>query len=135
MNFRTQMDITTIRRSLFTLTTLILSVGVHAQKDRTKEGYALNWDKPIVVVADSISNGTHRLPAWTVSIFETDANTVLDLWRTDMKAISLGVSGKKPLKASGVTIADLGSGLMVMAQASTDKKAKLVQVHHGIRHE
>ncbi|MBL0126694.1 MAG: hypothetical protein IPP83_04380 [Flavobacteriales bacterium] len=107
------------------ISAILVGLSSFAQQGNTKEGYAITWNKAIAVVADSISSGAHRLPAWTISVYETDANDVLDRWTTDMKAVSLGVSGKKPMKATGATIGGVGTGIVVMAQASTEKKAKL----------
>lgn len=114
----------------FAAVSLLLSIAtlVRAQEGRTKEGFSLTWDKKITVLPDSISNGKHRLPAWTIAVFETDAGTVLDLWKNDMKTMSTALINGKPAYATGVRIAEVGEANTMFAGATTDKKAKLARL-------
>lgn len=108
---------------------LLLSSTTLFAQGTTKEGYALQWDKAIAVVPDSLANGKLKLAAWTIPIYESDASTVLDLWKTDMKAVSLDVSGSRPMKATGARLPMNTEGATtVMAAAETDKKAKLAKL-------
>ena len=101
---------------------LLLSLSAQAQT--TKEGYALHWSNTLTVVPDSLVNGTHKLPAYTITIFESNANTALDLWKADYKAISQGISGSKPTKAVGVMqTAVTPAPMVVLANSTTEKKA------------
>ena len=113
--------------------TLIASLAAcsiaFGQSGKSKEGYALSWERPITVVPDSLANGKHRLPAWSIAVFEAGESTVLDLWRTEMKAISQGVSGNKPAKATSARIPGLGEiGVLTMAVADADKKADMTRL-------
>lgn len=90
----------------------------------TKEGYALSWAHTLTVVPDTLVNGTFKLPAHTITIFESDASTALDLWKADFKTMSTEVSGSKPMKAIGAVQPTIAEGpIMVLAQSTTDKKA------------
>ncbi len=115
-------------RALLIALPLQLALTTNAQHGTTKEGYALEWNKTITVVADSLTSGTHRFPAWTITVFETDGGSLLDLWKTDMKALSVAVTGSKPMKAAGVRIAELTGVSTAFATSSTDKKAKLARL-------
>lgn len=106
---------------------IILSTAVHAQKF-TKDGTALTWEQQLTVVSGTVTVNRVAHPAHTITVFETDANTVLDLWRTEFTPISSAV-GIKPPKATGVRIDKLSSEPMtVFGQSSTDKKAKLARL-------
>lgn len=100
----------------------------HAQQGATKEGFALTWDQTITVTADSLINGRHHFPAWTITVFESDAGTLLDLWKDDMKATGASVTGSKPMKALGAHIPEVVDGAAVLALGSTEKKAKLARL-------
>lgn len=111
-----------MRTSTILSSALLLSLAANAQT--TKEGYALLWSNTITVVPDTLMNGKHKLPAHTITLFESDANTAMDLWRTEYKPLSQDVTGSKPVKAIGVTQPAVApSPLMVLASSSTDKKA------------
>jgi hypothetical protein len=114
--------------TLACLSTLFTSTSSFAQGS-TKEGYALSWDRSITVLPDSLTNGRYKLGAYTVAIYETDASSVLDQWQNELKPVSMDISGKQPMKASGVRLPDVAdSALMVMASATTDKKAKMTKL-------
>lgn len=115
-------------RSLLFVLPLPFALVAHGQQATTKEGYALEWNKTITVVADSLTNRTHRLPAWTITVFETDGGELLDLWKSDMKALSVAVTGSKPVKAAGARITDVPGSTVAFATSTTDKKAKLARL-------
>lgn len=101
---------------------LLLSLSTYAQT--TKEGYALMWSHSLTVVPDSLVNGKYKLPAYTITVFESDGSSVLDMWKRDQKAISQGISGSKPVKAVGVVRSDISpTPLTLLATSETDKKA------------
>lgn len=50
-----------------------------------------------------MTNDNYRLPAYTIAVFETDANDVMDQWKADMKALSKEVTAGKPAKSCSVT--------------------------------
>jgi len=111
-----------MRSPLLLSSALLLSLSIQAQT--TKEGYALMWSNTLSVVPDSLVNGKHKLPAHTITIFESDANTVLDLWKTDYKAISQSITGSKPTKAMGaMQTAVSPTAMLVLANSTTEKKA------------
>ncbi|MBL7962591.1 MAG: hypothetical protein JNM31_01990 [Flavobacteriales bacterium] len=106
---------------------LLLPASVAAQK--SKVPVSTTWDKTITVVPDQITNGKYRLPAYSVSIFETDGPAALEMLRNEYKAISAQVSGKDPLKAAGCVLPEIDpTPLLVMARAETDKRANLAKL-------
>ncbi|MBX2973447.1 MAG: hypothetical protein KF797_10105 [Flavobacteriales bacterium] len=112
-----------MRSSLLLSSALLLSLSSQAQT--TKEGYALLWSNTITVVPDTLINGKHKLPAFTITVFESDGGAAQDLWRADYKPLSQDITGSKPVKAIGVTQPTVApSPLMVLASNTTDKKAK-----------
>jgi len=115
---------TTLSRSSIPVLVLTLSgLSLHAQ-DKTKEGFQLAWNNTITVVPDTLVNGTHKLPAYTITVFESDGGAAMDLWKTSMKARSREVAGSKPVKAIGATLTDLSpTPVLVVAESSTDKRA------------
>lgn len=113
-----------ILRSLRTVPTLaaaLLLTGSFAQT--TPEGYALNWDKTITVVRDSILNGRHKLPAFSIPVFEADGDGAMELWKTDMKTKCKEIVGSKPVKAVGAMfLAASPAPMLVVAESRSDKK-------------
>ncbi len=110
-----------MRNPLLLSSALLLSITSVAQN--TKEGYALLWSNTITVVADTLLNGKHELPAYSITVFESDGNAALDLWRAEYKPMSQEITGSKPAKATGVTQPTVApSPLMVLASHTTDKK-------------
>lgn len=108
------------------LSTLALAVAATTAQaqDKTKEGFVLGWNNTIVVVPDTLVNGTHKLPAHTITVFESDGNQAMDLWKNSMKAKSREVTGSKPVQAIGVDPGGLSTApINVLAESSTDKKA------------
>ncbi|MBP7451133.1 MAG: hypothetical protein KA817_13945 [Flavobacteriales bacterium] len=96
---------------------------------RTKEGFATTWERPITVMPDSLTNGDHKLPAYTIAVFETDANGVMDLWKADMKALSQEVTGSRPAKASGVILTSVSeSPTNLLVTTTTEKKADMTRM-------
>lgn len=113
---------TMMRNSLLLSSALLLTL--HSTAQTTKEGYDLMWSNSLTVVPDTLVNGTHKLPAHTITIHETDGNKALELWKNDYKALSQSITGSKPTKAIGVMqTAVSATPLMVLAISTTDKKA------------
>lgn len=113
---------------LHSFAAMLIGAAAVAQSGTTKEGYTLQWDKTITVLPDSMTNGIHRLPAWTVAIHEADASDVMGWWLTDMQAVSTAVTKSKPPKAMGTRISAVPDASMSLAAAVTDKKAKLTKL-------
>ncbi|MCB9183460.1 MAG: hypothetical protein H6591_06035 [Flavobacteriales bacterium] len=107
---------------------LVWGAAAFAQSGTTKEGYALQWDKTITVLPDSISNGHYKLPAWTFAVHEADASDVMGWWLADMQAVSTSVAKAKPAKALGTRIAAVPDAAIAVAAATSDKKAKLAKL-------
>lgn len=114
------------RTSILLSSALLLSTSATYAQDKTKEGHALAWTNTISVVPDSLVNGTHTLPAFLITVFESDGSQALDLWKAELKPLSREVTGGKPAKAVGTTLpAFPGAPVMVLCTSSTDKKADL----------
>jgi hypothetical protein len=95
----------------------------------TKDGTSLGWNKDLQVVSSTITVNKKEFPAHTISIFETDASTVLDLWKADLTAVSTTITGSKPAKAVGVRIPSISEEpLTVYGESSTEKKANLARI-------
>lgn len=110
-------------RNLLLLSSALL-LTLHSTAQTTKEGYDLMWSNTLTVVPDTLVNGTHKLPAHTITIHETDGNKALELWKNDYKALSQSITGSKPTKAIGVMqTAVSATPLVVLAISTTDKKA------------
>ena len=113
---------TMMRNSLLLSSALLLTL--HSTAQTTKEGYNLMWSNTLTVVPDTLANGTHKLPAHTITIHETDGNKALEFWKNDYKALSQSITGSKPTKAIGVMqVAVSASPMIVLAISTTDKKA------------
>ncbi|MGV3637702.1 MAG: hypothetical protein ACO1NQ_08660 [Flavobacteriales bacterium] len=113
---------TMMRTSLLLSSALLLTL--HSTAQTTKEGYHLMWSNTLTVVPDTLVNGTHKLPAHTITIHESDGNTALELWKNEFKPVSQTITGSKPVKAIGVMRTAVSSApLLVLATSSTDKKA------------
>ena len=111
-----------MRTSLLLSSALLLNLATQAQT--TKEGHALLWSNTLTVVPDSLVNGKFKLPAYTITVFESDASTVLDLWKNEYKAISQTITGSKPTKAVGAMQSAVStSPLLILANSNADKKA------------
>ena len=97
---------------------------LHGQ-EKTKDGIALSWTQPIKVEKDSVMNGTHFLPAHTITVFESDGSWVMDQWKNEMKAVSEGTTGSRPVKVTGARIPTISDApLLLLANSTTDKKTK-----------
>lgn len=113
---------TIMRNSLLLSSALLLTLHTTAQT--TKEGFNLMWSNTLTVVPDTLVNGTHKLPAHTITIHESDGNKALELWKVDYKAVSQSITGSKPTKAIGaMQTAVSGTPMLVLATSTTDKKA------------
>ncbi|MBK7945906.1 MAG: hypothetical protein IPJ85_11630 [Flavobacteriales bacterium] len=113
--------------------TLIISAALaasmlSAQSGKTREGYALQWDKTIAVVPDSLQIGTFKLPAWTIAVHEAEASDVMGWWIADMQAMSTAVAKSKPAKALGLRLAQVPNAAMAAAATNLEKKANLVKL-------
>ncbi len=91
----------------------------------TKDGTRLEWRNDLTVIPNTISVNKVEYPAHTISIFEAEAGTAIDLWKADYTPISTGFTGK-PLRATNVRLPQLSEQpIVVIAEASTEKKAGL----------
>jgi hypothetical protein len=114
--------------SLLALAAFVLSASpVVAQV--TKDGTSLTWTKDLQVVSSTILVNKKEFPAHTISIFETDASTLMELWKADLTAVSTTITGSKPAKAVGVRIPSISEvPLTVFGESSTEKKANLARI-------
>lgn len=113
-----------MRTTLLLSSALLLSLTGAAQT--TKEGHALLWSNTITVVPDTLINGKYKLPAHTITVFESDGGAAFDMWRAEYKPMSQEITGSKPAKAIGVTQPSVApSPLMLLVNTSTDKKGGL----------
>lgn len=99
-----------------------------AQTGKTREGYALQWDKTIAVVPDSLQNGSFKLPAWTIAVHEAEASDVMGWWMADMQSVSTAVTKGKPAKAMGLRLPQLSEATMAAAISNHEKKANLAKL-------
>lgn len=115
-------------KTLITTTTLLLALSASAQTGSTREGYELQWNKTLAVVADSLLNGPHKLPAWSVAVHEADDSEVMGWWLADMTSMSTAVTKGKPAKANGLRIAQLPAASMAMAAVTNERKARFAKL-------
>lgn len=67
-------------------------------------------------------------PAHTITVFETDASTALDLLKVDYTPIAASIGGK-PMKVSGARLTQISEEpVEVIVEASTEKKANLARL-------
>jgi len=112
-------------RTILGIAAIVGATSTSFAQDATKEGYSLTWNNTIAAVPDTLVNGTHKLAAYSITIFESDGGDALDLWKTEMKTQSKDVSGSKPMKAMGAMAPSVSpSPIMILAEGSSDKKAK-----------
>ncbi|MFN3875568.1 MAG: hypothetical protein ACK4L7_06615 [Flavobacteriales bacterium] len=116
-----------MRQSII-LAILLSPLAAQAQSGKTPEGYALQWDKTITVIPDSLSIGAFKLPAWSIAVHEADASTVMGWLQTDMSSVSTGISKGKPAKAMGLRLPQVPGAAMAAADASNDRKAGLARL-------
>ena len=119
------------------LRTIVLPIGavllgstapVLAQGE-TKEGFSLAFDHALTVVPDTLVNGTFKLPAYTIAVYETDANGVMEQWKAEMKANAQEVTGSRPVKAIGARIMEVAeTPFLVLATSTSEKKAGLARL-------
>jgi hypothetical protein len=101
--------------------TLALTTFAHAQ-DKTESGYLLNWTNQIKVERDSLVNGKYKLPAYTFSVFESDAGIAADEWVAAFESNGSKVTGSNPYKRSGVAVDGLSGPATVMATVVRNKQ-------------
>ncbi len=114
--------------ALFSFIALLsASTAVQAQ-DLTKDGKALSWNHELTVVPGTIKTKTTEFPAHTITVFETDAKTALELFKTEYAPISASIGGK-PMKVTGAKLPSISAEPVdVLVSATTDKKAKLTRL-------
>ena len=116
-------------KKTLTLAASVLIIGsASAQGGTTQEGYALQWDKTINVVPDSLRNGTHILPAWSVAVHEADDSDVMGWWLADMASTSTAVTKGKPAKANGLRIVQVPGATMALASVSNERKSRFARL-------
>jgi hypothetical protein len=110
--------------SLVPIAALCMLAATGAQAQTTRDGTALTWNREIAVVDNSITVGSLAFPAHSITVFESDAGTVLDLWKNEYRPIASTITGSKILKAVNAHIAQLSDEpVLVLAEAVTEKKA------------
>lgn len=112
----------TMSRTALLIASLI-TLQASAQ-ERTKDGVALRWNHSIEVKEERMTSGAHTLPAHHITVYESDANTVMEMFKAEMKTSSQGITGSKPVQVTGAMVPSLSDQpLLLMAQSNTDKKA------------
>ena len=110
------------------LAAMLAMYGASAIAQTTKDGTQLEWRNELTVVPYTIKVGDKEFPAHTISIFEVDASTALDLWKAEYLPISAKVDGK-PMRATSTRLPKLQEApVTVLAEASSDKKAGLAKL-------
>lgn len=105
------------------LVAALITLQANAQ-ERTKDGIALRWDHSIDVKEEVLTNGAHSLPAHTITVYESDANTVMDMFKEELKTSSQGISGHKPVRVTGAMVPSVSDQpLLLLAQGTTERKA------------
>ncbi len=115
-----------MHRSLILPLSAFLTVAAIAQ-ERTKEGYALAWNKEIVTGHDSIPSGALKVPATTVPVFEARANDVAALLKSALPMAAFKVSNGV-YSAPSVNLSNLMPSVDVLATAREDRKAGMTTV-------
>lgn len=114
--------------SLLAIPTFLFASGSCFAQGTTKDGISLVWDRELVVVNDSMSIGGRYVPAHTITVFETDASTAMDLLKVDYTPISTSIGGK-PMKVSGARLSQISeSPVDVLVVGNTQKKANLARL-------
>ncbi len=116
---------TTIVRTLV-VTGLLCAVSlpfeVLAQKGRN--GPELSWNKEITILPNTIQFKDSTFQAFSFTVFETDAKTLLEMWRNDYSSKSVEIEKGEPMVANGAMIERLSNGpITVLARTAGDKKA------------
>lgn len=117
-----------MKKTAIALASVLLAAGAAAQAGKTSEGYALQWDKTISVIPDSLQNGAFKLPAWTIAVHEAEAGAVMGWWMADMQAVSASVAKTRPAKAMGLRLPAVPEAAMAAASAAAEKRAGLVKL-------
>lgn len=111
-----------MRFALCLIGSLSLITTSNAQ-EKSATGYALNWTGSVQVAPDTITNGTHKLPAFALPIHEADPGKALDLWKTQCAMKGGKVSGSDPYRSTPILVDGLGAApVVVMATTAKDKQ-------------
>lgn len=114
--------------SLLTVPAFLFASGVCMAQASTKDGTALAWNQDLAVVQGTISVNKVDFPAHTITVFETDASTALELLKTDYTPIAASIGGK-PMKVSGARLTQISEEpVSVFVEATTEKKANLARL-------
>lgn len=113
--------------SLLAVPAFLFASGALAQ-EKTKDGTALTWNHELTVVKGTISVNKVEYPAHTITVFETDASTALELLKTDYTPIAASIGGK-PMKVRGARLTQISEeAVNMLVEASTEKKANLARL-------
>lgn len=115
-------------KALLSFIALLASATVMQAQDRTKDGEALSWNHELTVVPGTIPTGTTEYPAHIITVFETDANTALDLLKAEYVPLSVSIEGK-PLMVRGAKLPGISDQpVNILLTSTTDKKANLARL-------
>jgi hypothetical protein len=106
----------------------LLALALAVQAQRSKDTPSLQWNGRIDVLSGELRNGKHTLPADRITLYECDARTALELFRTDAAPTARSISGKEPLKAQGLRVDGVEGEVMLLATARDDKKSRSAQL-------
>lgn len=114
--------------SLFAFIALLSGSTLVQAQDLTKDGTALSWNRELTVVPGTIKTKAAQFQAHTITVFETDAKTALELFKTEYTPISASIGGN-PMKVTGAKLPAISEAPVdVLVTATTDKKAKLARL-------
>lgn len=110
-----------------------------AAQHTSPEGFRLSWDNTISVVEDTLRIGNEKLPAWSITVYETTAKGALDLWRIDVRPQAGRISGSRPMLATNVKLNDdLGGPVEIRALSNYNRRsneATLTLAFKGLGHD
>lgn len=111
-----------MRASLIIPVVLLFSVapGLQAQKGDP----APEWRHELVIVPNSITYRDTLLPGFSFTVFESDQDQVMELWRADHATRSASITKGDVAIANGAQVAQLTTApAQVFAQARGDKRS------------
>ncbi len=108
-------------RSIAIILLGLLAPGLQAQSK--KGGPSLTWNNEIRVTPEQLAHLDTVLQGHGFTVYETDAKTLLGIWRNDLAGVSKAVVNSKPAFATGANIDAVAEGPVdVVAAATSDKR-------------
>lgn len=119
------------RLTLFACSALF-ALGLSAQKqNKTKDGYALSWDKEITAITDTIRSDSMKVVATQVPVYEVRPSQLASLLKTVLPGASLKES-RGLYRALAVSYPDVSAAPVdLVATMKEDKKAGVTRMALG----